>query len=99
MRRDLYCRKCASNRQLHPDDVRDGYVTRQVPVIAKLPPNLYIEVGPMDGPRDKILVTELVCDLCNDAIPNGTVAMAITTWNIHREGTPVEWEKEYGEVI
>jgi hypothetical protein len=36
-----------------------------------------------------------VCDLCNDTIPDGSPAVAVTMWRSDREETPGNWEKEY----
>ena len=37
----------------------------------------------------------MACDGCGEQLPDGSKAMAITTW---RGDEPGEWEHEYGEV-
>lgn len=37
----------------------------------------------------------VVCDYCNDELPNGTEVIALTMWRPAREPEPENWEAEY----
>ena len=87
---------CASKFKLHSEDEENGMTLHKVPILAKLPPELFITIT-AGGQVDKIKVTQLVCDFCNDAIPDGSPAVAAT---ISSPDHPYEhWESEYGEVL
>src|ERR1035437_5815073 len=96
MTRELLCMDCAPKFKLHEDDASNGMTLHKVSIRAKLPPELFIEIT-AGGKTDKFKVTQLVCDLCNEAIPNGSIAVAAT---ISSPDHPYEpWESEYGEVL
>lgn len=94
MTRYLYCPKCGAAYKLHPQDALDGFRAR----VVKLPK--------AEKPKDHGLringefmpLSELVCDACSDVIPSGSPAVAVTMWNTNREGTPGNWEHEFGTV-
>ena len=95
MTRYLLCPGCEDRIPLHPDDKANGIQMRRTSLIAKKPEDLNIEIHHGDE-TDIIPVTVLVCDLCNEAIPDGTRAVDVTMW----EGPePGPWEEEYGEVL
>lgn len=96
MIRELLCQECAQKFNLHTEDISNGAKMKKVAVRANLPPNLFIEVS-AGGKVDKILVTHLVCDHCNEAIEDGSVAVATTTFSKDMPYSP--WESEYGEVL
>lgn len=97
--RAIYCPNCASQFHIHPEDERDGWKMRKVNIKAKVPTDgshrIEISVGfPGDNePTDVIPVLMIVCDQCNDEIPEGADAVAVSMWRPGDEMT--DWEKAY----
>ena len=62
---------------------------RKVKFIAIRPEGMEITITAGDE-VSHIPVPHLVCDLCNDYIPNGSPAIAITMWDTIQRGNPRE---------
>jgi hypothetical protein len=103
MIRKLLCVDCGHAFEIHPQDAADGFQMRKVNLTARKPENMNIEIHATGGPgpdeHQTIPVNELVCDHCNDSIPNGHEAVAVTMWDKNREETPGDWEQSYGTLI
>lgn len=94
--RNLLCKTCAAKFTLHPEDERDGWQMRKVPIVCKRPADLHITIIHAGG-QERTEVPVLVCDTCNDELPDGTACVAVTMW---KEGDEIEignWEKEYSQ--
>ena len=95
MSRQLLCPACAQEFNLHPEDKANGIKIRKVEIqSARRPPNLQIRIKA--GNETTIIpVPVIVCDHCNDEIPEGSKAVGVTMWGKDQE-EPEPWEKEYG---
>lgn len=93
MSRQLLCVTCASEFHLHSEDAANGMKMRKVHIKeAKRPEKLEVRI--QAGEEEHVIpVPILVCDHCNDEIPEGTPAVAVTIWEA--SGEPEDWEKEY----
>lgn len=81
--------------QLHPEDVADGWRMRRRTIDkAKRHDHHQIEIHVVGEPASIIPVPVLVCDFCNDEIPVGDRAVAVTMWQLP-EGEPGDWEREF----
>lgn len=90
MSRRIHCEQCGP-MPLHSEDVEAGWQQRTVTLIVKKPAVHQVKVN--DEPIDLV---SILCDSCGKPIPNGTRAVAITSWR----GVPISnWESEYGQVI
>lgn len=93
MSRQLLCVTCASEFNLHSEDVANGMKMRKVHINETKRPDRH-EIVISDGETThRIPAPILVCDHCNDEIPEGTPAVAVTVWEA--SGEPENWEKEY----
>lgn len=93
MKREILCPDCAANLPLALDveDRANGFTFRTVALDGvKTPPNHGIEIN---GKRETL--SAIHCDRCNETIPDGSPAVAVTTWNTNREGEPRAWEGQY----
>lgn len=101
MTRQIICRACYEKRgPMHPEDVLAGWNQRFVHGHAKKPAGHEIKIytgGSLDKLKlDKtIRPASLVCDHCNEQLPDGTGSVAITMWRPARESEPDDWEKKY----
>lgn len=98
--RYILCSKCSQRMQLHPEDERMGFKQRRVEIPGvKTPPGLarqvttYGDDGHVSVERTEL--TSLVCDGCNDPVPDGTPVTAVT---LYRGPEPEPWEEAYGQV-
>lgn len=95
----LACPKCGDRFHLHAEDIKNGYQIKKVILEAHKPKDLHIEVasgGSFDNMKTHTIIPidVMVCDLCNDAIYDGSPAVAITMW---RGKEPDPWWLEYGK--
>lgn len=99
MKRDILCPGCGPRylKGLPAEDFAMGFKQRVVRVVAKRPEGHGISViTESTTTREE---TPLRCDLCGANIPDGEIVHARTVWNTNREGTPGNWEKDFGTVI
>ena len=88
----LCCSMCGGDYKLHPMDVESGLKMRKVEGKAHRPKVHQIKVI-VDGQEESVTdVPVLLCDLCNEVIPDGTQAVALTMW---RGPEPDRWEGTY----
>ena len=89
MSRNIYCKSCGEKkRPLCEEDLEDGWRERKVWQAVVKPVGHYIVIN-----HKRFDLPELHCDLCNAPIPDGTVALLMTTY---RATAPVAaWEHEY----
>jgi len=96
MIRNLFCHECRERMELHPEDIVHGWKMRRVTIEkAKVPDHHQIEIHAGDQPVHIIPVPMLVCDGCNDEIPVGGKAVAVTMWQASQEDEPGNWEEEF----
>lgn len=101
MKREIVCPSCYAKRgTTHPEDAALGFTHRVVIGRASKPDDHNVKIYAGDKLDSMSLVETincetLVCDHCNDPVMDGQEAVAITTWQPEREGTPGNWEKEY----
>lgn len=89
MKREILCPECASRYRLHPEDVQNGLEMRQTKILdIKVPARHGVTVESVFHPME-----EIRCDHCGQEVKGE--AMAVTTWNKHRENEPRFWEAEY----
>lgn len=95
MSRRILCKECGAKWKPHPQDVRDGWQYRAVHLVVKKPDDHSMTLITDDAITTSKL-PDIYCDSCGDAVPNGSVALAVTMW---RDGEIAEWEGGYGVVI
>ncbi len=95
MNRSIHCQTCGGyKRPMHPEDAAMGFQRRCVPIRVKKPA-VHDVTTIIDGKVANVeSLPSIMCDLCGEAIPDGTPAFALTMWREH-EGTPGPWEQEY----
>jgi hypothetical protein len=94
MSRQLLCRSCGADYDLHKEDKRNGFLMRKKYVAVVLPKGHGYKVNGVFTP-----LPDVHCDGCNVVVTN-TAAVAITTWRFDGTGnTPREWEGDFGRVI
>ena len=97
MTRQLLCRKCGDDYDLHRDDKREGHEMRKRYVsIHKVPPGHGIRVV-TEGHSDFEPMDKVVCDGCNTVLND--IGVAVTTWRFNEEPEPRAWESEFGSVL
>lgn len=91
MKREILCPSCAEEYRLHPADKMIGFKMRRVEIQSvKVPPGHGIKVnGAFHA------MAAIKCDHCDAIVNDKSPAVAFTTWNTNREGTPGDWEREY----
>lgn len=101
MTRRILCQSCYRKRgPMHPEDVLMGWTQRFVRGKAHKPPEHNVKFYSGEN-MESLKLTEtrelstLVCDTCNEPIPDSSEAVAITMWRPQVEAEPGEWEKEY----
>lgn len=98
MTRALFCRKCGEasrTRPLHAEDRAQGRKARHCYVaVGDMPVTHGITINAQFSP-----MTACHCDLCNDVIPKGAIAVARTMWRGYDEQQPDCWESEFGTVM
>lgn len=100
MKREVLCPECGADYFLLSVDRQRGFSMRRTEIAkVKCPPGLGVSVTEMQGGQVTDATYEprytLHCDICDKDIPDGTPALAATTWNTTREREPGAWEKEY----
>ncbi len=90
MTRYLTCLKCGSEMTLYEEDRVDGWKMRKHTFVAKKPASLAIVANGESFP-----LTQMVCDLCNVNLPDGSTVIGVTMWMPAREDEPEQWENEY----
>ncbi len=100
MSRYILCPKCSERMQLHPEDKRMGFKQRRVEIPGvRTPPGLARQVTTFgdDGhvSVERTALKSLVCDSCNQPVPDGTPVTAVT---LYQGEEPEPWEEEYGRV-
>jgi|HubBroStandDraft_4_1064222.scaffolds.fasta_scaffold557507_1 hypothetical protein len=95
MSRRIYCNECHGNWKPHRQDVKEGWHYRTVFLSIKKPA-VHTMTITTDGTTKTSDVASVYCDLCGNAIPDGSIAMAITMW---RENLIGDWEHEFGTVL
>lgn len=92
MIRNIVCEACTSREaQLTDVDRSMGYRLRKRWILAKKPKDHHITI---DGKR---YPSDMRCDTCGSDI-DGEFACAHTLWR-ESDGTPPDWETEYGFVV
>ena len=92
MIRRLYCKTCADKtaKELPGEDKAEGRIQRFVNLRIKRPKEHHVEITNFaTGNVHRVEIPELVCDFCNQQLPNGTEAVAWTMW---RGEEPGKWE-------
>lgn len=94
--RSILCPDCSKSFALHPSDAADGWHMRKVEIKVKVPTDGSHRITVMAG--DKVVsdtpVPIIVCDHCNDEIPEGQPGICVSMW----QGTDEleDWERKYG---
>jgi len=107
MSRRILCPDCNEKRKakypsgLHPEDRAAGFQVRVVLIEVKKPEQHGIDVYEGNSLSAMALTKHeelpaIMCDDCNQAIPDGTRAYAISMW---RGGEMGAWEQEFGKVV
>jgi hypothetical protein len=87
MTRYILCKPCGLKFKLDPEDVETGWHLRKVTGVGQKPADHAIKVNDR-----RIDIPSLLCDHCNDELPNGSAVIAVTMW---RGAEPGTWETEY----
>lgn len=96
--RRIVCQKCAAkhhSKGIHPEDADNGLQQRLVKLCVKAPKDHVIQIIG-SGINKTETLSSILCDDCGDAIPDGTLATAISMW---RGGRLEAWEHEYGTIV
>lgn len=94
MIRQVLCRGCGDEFDLHKEDRHTGFMIRKRYLVCAGPPKGHgISVNGVFEP-----MTEIHCDGCNLTI-TGEVAVAVTHWRFDLEDEPGDWESDYGNII
>lgn len=98
MQREIICQQCAQKHHLHAEDKALGFQQRRIELTVRKPEKHGITVYAGDSMADLKVekheeLATIVCDRCGTALPDGSPAIAVTTW---RGEEPAEWESEYG---
>lgn len=95
MIRYLLCNNCSDRfAELHREDIEAGWHLRRNTIEkSKRPEDLCIEIRHQDEVA-RIPVPVMVCDGCNDEMPDGSNIIAVTMWQ-SPEAEPGNWEAEY----
>lgn len=97
MSRRIDCRPCGAKWKPHPQDCFEGWQHRAVHLSAKKPDDHGVTVKTDDKSVTEQLPS-IVCDLCGEAIPDGSIVLAVTMWRGDFD-IIVAWEHEYGTVL
>lgn len=95
--RSILCPDCSSRFHMHPEDAADGWHMRKVEIKAKVPTDGSHRIEIMSGsnPATVIPVPLIVCDHCNDEIPEGSTGICVSMWRGQDE--PDNWEQNYNQ--
>jgi len=90
MIRYIACLKCGEQFHVHSEDVNEGWQVRKRTGKATRPSDFGVTVS--GGGKSTFLpYQEMVCDICNRPMPDGSIVTAITMWR--NEPEPDNWEK------
>lgn len=93
--RSILCPDCAKTFTMHPSDAADGWHMRKVEIKAKVPTDGSHRITVMAGNEivSDTPVPCIVCDHCNDEIPEGSPGICVSMWRGNEE--PENWERNY----
>lgn len=93
MTRLILCAQCAAKHpSIHPEDAAIGFKRRMVRGIGKKPDNHAIEIFSAGKRLSRTDIPSLLCDCCNEDLPDGSEIVCVTMW---RGAEPGGWEDEY----
>lgn len=95
--RSILCPDCSAKFTMHREDSADGWHMRKVEIKVKVPTDGSHRIEIMSGmnPATVIPVPIVVCDHCNDEIPEGAIGIAVSMWR--GEDEPGNWEQGYSQ--
>lgn len=96
MSRRILCKTCGAGWKAHPQDVLDGWQYRVVNLVVKKPEKHQVSLIVERTLKSVSELPSIECDSCGEAIPDGSVARAVTMW---RAGEILEWEGGFGVII
>lgn len=99
MTRRILCKECGHGWDLHSEDRARGVQMRANWItLGAVPAGHGMTIIAEGGLPVREALSSIHCDLCNNKLPAGERAIAVTTWRSEREPEPDSWEDQFGKV-
>lgn len=95
--RSILCPSCSAKFTMHREDSADGWHMRKVEIKVKVPTDgsHRIQIFADDNMVSDTPVPVILCDHCNDEIPEGNTGICVSMWR--GEDEPGNWEQGYSQ--